>query len=350
MKEVLQSKRWILVSGKGGTGKTILASSIAVQLAKMDEKTLVVSLDPAHSLSDALKIDVGSEIRNVKEVPNLHALEFTPKEMYELDKEKLESALNAHQEEGDEIGELGEMGGMNMLPFSPREMIDTVKDLSSMPLEYAEGLNFIKLFRSLQDSNFDKIVFDTAPTGHTLKLLELPDTLDSFLGKIIKFRLKLKSFWNNFKGLFGFGQENPQKKMLELLEKLKETVKDLKKVLKDEEKTEFFVITLPVIMSILESLRLVGDLEGYDIPHHFLAVNKFRIYNGECDFCKSLSDQHAKNLQTIKEKFSNLELRIIPYFSKEVRGIDSLEKFYEYFSDSKIDKVEEWIEEGRTLS
>lgn len=344
MREELIPKRWILVSGKGGTGKTVLASSIAVELAKTGEKTLVVSIDPAHSLSDALKMEVGSEIREVGSIENLHALEFTPGEMYELDQEKIESVFNEHKEE------IGGMEGMGLLPLSPEEMMDTVSDLSSMPLEYAEGLNFIKLFRSLRDSDFKHIVFDTAPTGHTLKLLELPDTLDSFLGKIIKFRLTLKSFWNKFKGFFGGGEENPQEKMLELLERLKETVGNLKKVLKDEEKTEFIVITLPAVMSILESLRLVGDLEGYEIPHHYLVVNKLRIYEGACDFCDRLSEVHARNLQKIKERFSNLEIRGVPYFSKEVRGIEDLEKFYNYLGSSDFEEIDQWFKEGKLIS
>lgn len=344
MRGNLASKRWILVSGKGGTGKTVLASSIGVELAKTGGKTLVVSIDPAHSLSDALKMEVGTEIQEVENVENLHALEFTPGEMYELDQEKLESVLNEHKEE------MGDMEGMDMLPLSPKEMMDTVSDLSSMPLEYAEGLNFIRLFRSLRDSDFEHIVFDTAPTGHTLKLLELPDTLDSFLGKILKFRLKLKSFWNTFKGFFGGGAENPQKKMLKLLEKLRETVKNLKKVLKDEGKTEFIIITLPAVMSILESLRLVGDLEAYEIPHNYLVVNKLRIYEGECDFCNHLSEEHARNLQKIKERFSNLEIRGIPYFSKEVRGIEDLRKFYDYLGRSGEEEIEQWFKEGRLIS
>lgn len=341
MIDKLKNKRWILISGKGGTGKTVFASSLAVQFAKSGEKTLVVSIDPAHSLSDALKRDIGPEIRGVHKVAGLHALEFTPEEMYEMDEETLQSAIGEYKDE------FGEAGGLFSL--SPDEMMGTMKDISSLPLEFAEGLNFLKLFETLKDSEFDKIIFDTAPTGHTLKLLELPGYLDSLLGKIIRFRLKIKSFWKKVKGLFGGGMENPEEKTLELLEKLKDLAGELQSILTNEDKTEFISITIPTEMSILESLRLMGTLDGYNIPHHFLVVNQLRIYNndGECEFCRNLSQAHLENLRNIQERFPDSIIRCVPYFSEEVRGIEKLRKFYDFVESTTPENVEKLEKEEK---
>lgn len=339
--DTLESKRWILVSGKGGTGKTVLTSSLAVQLAKTGEKTLVVSIDPAHSLADALKMEVGAEMTPVEDVENLTALEFTPEEMYQLDEEELKGALEERKEEIEE---------MNFLSLSPGEMMNMMSDMSSLPLEFAEGLNFIKLFSSLKESEYDRILFDTAPTGHLLKLLEMPDKLDSFLGKIIKFRLKLASFWDRFKGLFGMGEGNPQEMMLKSLETMKNQVEDLRKVLQDEEKTEFISVTIPTEMAILESQRLIGTIEGYEIPHHYLVVNQIRIYNEEdCQFCRGLSKVHYQNLQDINQKFSDLAVRCVPYFSEEVRGLPKLERFYKFVEGTTPEVVDTWLKEGKSI-
>ncbi|NIQ04858.1 MAG: TRC40/GET3/ArsA family transport-energizing ATPase [Candidatus Korarchaeota archaeon] len=341
MIEELKSKRWILISGKGGTGKTVLACTIALQMAKIGEKTLVVSVDPAHSLSDALKMEIGPEIKEVEGVTQLHALEFTPAEMYRMDETMLETALGKYKQEFE--------GMEGLFSLSPEEMLGTLTDVVSLPLEYTEGLAFIKLFDSLQESEFDKIIFDTAPTGHTLKLLELPDALDSMLGKIIRFRLKISSFWNKFKGLFGVKAENPQEKMLDALERLKDTIIRLQNVLRNEETTEFITVTLPMVMSILESLRLVGTLDGYEIPHHFLVVNKLRVYEGDCTFCKNLSKIHEKNLHQIQREFDDLKIRCVPYFSEEVRGVDKLERFYEFLEGTTPENVESWLKEGEDI-
>ena len=151
----LSSKKFIIVSGKGGVGKTTFSAALGLRLSSMGRKTLVVSIDPAHSLGDAFDVELSSEIREIRD--NLYALEFDPIQLFSAEKEAL---LRAMEEEG------------GVLPFAvDEESLDLLLDFQ-FPYEFAEGIGFIKLIYSLiETEKFDNIVVDTAPTGHTICLL-----------------------------------------------------------------------------------------------------------------------------------------------------------------------------------
>lgn len=333
--DFLNKKRFVMISGKGGTGKTTTAASIAVKFAEDGYKTIVISLDPAHSLGDALMMEIGPQIRKVEKVNgSLYALEFDPKMLFESEREKLKKAMESDQ--------LDIMGG----PI-PNEMFEFMLDTNYMPIEFAEGVGFLRLVNNLADSDFDKIVFDTAPTGHTLKLLELPSYLDSFIGKLIKFQLRVSSIFNTFKKFLGFGSDRDvAKETLRLLEELKEVIQQTKMIMTDESKSEFIVTTLPLAMSIFESARLVGELDAYGIPNHFIVVNMVRIYSGECVFSRNLSKMHMRYLQEIIDMFKDKNIRVIPFFSNEIRGVEMHRKVISYLTDFTAEKALDAIKSG----
>ena len=338
MLKVLENERWILVSGKGGTGKTTIAASLAVYFAERGFKTIVISLDPAHSLGDSLMQEIGPNITRVSNINGeLDALEFDPRLLFESERERLREVMSSDQEQ------------LLGLPI-PEEAMELMIDTNYMPIEFAEGIGFLRLFDGLINSDYEKIIFDTAPTGHTLKLLELPDYLDTFLGKLIRFQLKISSIFHSVKRFFGFGSDvDVAKETLKLLDELKERVRRTKEILTEEAKTEFIVITLPLAMSILESARLVGELDAYGIPNHFIVVNMFRIYSGECLFSRNLTQLHYKHFKEIREMFKDKEIRIVPFFSREIRGIEMLRRVSEYLESFTPEKVEEAIHSGASI-
>jgi len=325
-----------MVSGKGGTGKTTTAAAIGIKLAEEGYKTIIISLDPAHSLSDSLMIKIGPEIRKIEGFDsNLYALEFNPTVLFMEEKEKLEAIL--------QTPDLGEMQ-------IPPEILELVIGGELLPIEFAEGIGFIKLFEIMKDSDYDKIIFDTAPTGHTLKLLELPDYLDTFLGKMIKVQLRLSSLFHTIKMFLGLTKEpDTAKQALELLEMLKNIVRDLKATIRNREKSEFIVVTIPTMMSIYESLRLVGELDAYEIPNEFIIVNMVRIYSGECNFSTSLARMHRKSLEEISREFSDKKILVVPFFAREIRGIEQLKKVANYLEWFTIEEAFKAYEKGVSI-
>ena len=333
----LSKKRWIFVSGKGGTGKTTTASSIAIELAEMGFKTLIVSLDPAHSLSDSLVAEIGSEIVKISDVKGeLYALEFDIKK--------------AFKEEQEALTKLSQSPELNQFGLGD-EYTDLLSSTPQMPVEYFEGLGFLKLFKMTETSDFDIIVFDTAPTGHTLKLLELPEYLDSFIGKMLKFQLKFASIFNNIKRFFGFGGEEDQsKRLLQFLEDAQNTVKDIKEKITNENETEFIVVGIPTMMSLLESIRLVTELTFYSIPNKYLVVNMVRIYGGEeCVFSKKMAKMHYNLLKEYKKEFPDKEIRIVPFFADEIRGPEKLKKISNYLNSFTLDDAITALENNETI-
>ncbi len=339
MFNVLSKKRLIMVSGKGGTGKTTTAAALSIKLAEDGFKTAVISLDPAHSLGDSFNLELSHDFRKISEVNGeLFAMEFDPKLLFEKERSDLRKAMEADQEES---------------PFGdmlPKEMMDILLDTNYMPVEFAEGIGFLRLLDYLIDSDFEKIVFDTAPTGHTLKLLELPDYLDSFVGKMIRFQLRVSSIFSSVKRLFGFGSDvDVAKETLRVLDELKERINHAKKVLTNNDLSEFIVVTLPLEMSIYESARLVGELDAYGIPNNFIVVNMFRFYHGDCNFCKNLSRMHMKHLDKISELFGDKSIRVVPFFSSEIRGVSALRKVIKYLSDFTLDNARKALEDKLTI-
>merc|ERR1719478_1965070 len=175
-----------MVGGKGGVGKTSLSSSLAVKFATAGHHTLLVSTDPAHSLSDSLAQDVTGGLPVAVEGTDgmMYAMEVDP------DQAKAEFTAFAKQ-----------------------------ADVSAGAKDFMSSVGLGGLADQLSDLKLGELL-DTAPTGHTLRLLSLPDFLDASIGKIVRLRQKLTGMGDAVKGLFGVADEK-QDEAVEKLEKLK---------------------------------------------------------------------------------------------------------------------------------
>ena len=211
---------FIFVGGKGGVGKTSISSATALWLAEQGRKTLIVSTDPAHSLSDSLEVPIGHYPREIK--TNLYTVEIDPDEVMAQKQAVLESQkANSSPDQ---------LGGLDFLTDQ--------LDLASASPGSDEAAAF-EVFLSVMTSNeYDVVVFDTAPTGHTLRLLTFPEVMDSWIGKIMLAKTKLGSFANSIKGILPFmdAVDNPQ--TTEDLKRTKEQIDEAKKVLSDPDRTQ----------------------------------------------------------------------------------------------------------------
>ncbi|MEM2109739.1 MAG: ArsA family ATPase [Candidatus Odinarchaeota archaeon] len=299
-------RKFLLFGGKGGVGKTSNAAAAAIWAAEHGMETLIISTDPAHSLSDSFAQDVsGGDIQIVKGVENLFAMEVNPKKEFKKYQETLsEESLNS------------------LSPQFP--MPDLLTDLSGLtPPGADEALAFSKVLEFIGSSDYDLIVFDTAPTGHTLRLLSLPDLLNSFFGKLLTFRLRLSSIWDRFKTFFGRG-ESVHDDSLEKLETLKKNIEAASSELSDPNKTSFIVVMIPEAMAIYETERLLSTLYEYEIPVDHILVNMIYPDMPDCVFCRSRKTMQDKYLKEIHTLYSEFNITEIPLFSDEIRGIPKL--------------------------
>lgn len=267
-----RERKYYMVGGKGGVGKTSLSSSLAVKFASAGHETLVVSTDPAHSLSDSLAQNVrGGQPVEVNDTDGmLYALEIDP-ESAKAEFTQFARATDMSGGARDFMSSVG-LGGFadSIADLKLGELLDTPPPGLDEAIAIAKVLQFTK---DEKFSKFTRIVFDTAPTGHTLRLLSLPDFLDASIGKIVRLRQKLTSATDAVKGIFGVG-EDKQDDAVEKLEKLKAQVKEVRTLFRNKDTTEFIIVTIPTVLGVSESGRLLQSLRDEDVPCKRLIVNQ----------------------------------------------------------------------------
>ena len=297
---------FVFIGGKGGVGKTTVSASTALWMAKSGKKTLVISTDPAHSLGDSLEMNIGHFPTPIRE--NLYAVEVDPEVAMEQSKAKL-------QEQQD-------LGQSN--PFEDQ------LEMTAMAPGADETAAFNVFMEYMTTDEYDVVIFDTAPTGHTLRLLSFPEMMDSWVGKMITMKKKLGDMTKAFKNILPFmGDDDEDKQAMDDLEKTKDTIKKAREVMTDPNRTSFKMVVIPEEMSIYESSRAMEALEKNKMHADAVIVNQVLPETSGCDFCNARRKLQEKRLDLINEKFSEQVVAQIPLLVTEAKGMDTLEKIAE---------------------
>ena len=307
---------FVLFGGKGGVGKTSSAACAGLWTAENTKKSvLIVSTDPAHSLGDSLGLQL--EPGTVTPVPGterLSALEISPSKAFKEAQEKMGTNPAGLEMEGMQIPLLGDLG-----------------DLAGMsPPGADEAMAFGTVLEYLENSEYDLIIFDTAPTGHTLRLLSLPELLSSWIGKLITLRLKLGKFMGAFKNVFKKGKKDDEDPM-DAIQHLKDSIEAAKDELQDPVKTTFVIVMIAEDMAIYETERLLSALIEYQIPVRYIIVNQIFPENPDCNFCKSRREFQIRHLGEIEDLYRDeFDVIKVPLFEKEIRKFDQLRRMASY--------------------
>lgn len=318
------ARKYYMLGGKGGVGKTSCAASLAVKFANNGHPTLVVSTDPAHSLSDSFAQDLTGGMLVPVEGPDspLFALEINPEKARE-------EFRNASQKNGGTgVKDFMDGMGLGMLVEQLGELkLGELLDTPPPGLDEAIAISKVMQFLESQEySIFTRIIFDTAPTGHTLRLLSLPDFLDASIGKILKLKQKLASATSAIKSVFG--QEETQQDAADKLERLRERMVKVRELFRDTDSTEFVIVTIPTVMAISESSRLHASLKRENVPVKRLIVNQvLPPSTSDCKFCAMKRKDQMRALDMIKDdpELSNLTLIQAPLVDVEIRGVPALQ-------------------------
>ncbi|MEF8825836.1 MAG: TRC40/GET3/ArsA family transport-energizing ATPase [Halapricum sp.] len=310
----VEAPDYVLYGGKGGVGKTTMAAATGLASARDGTSTLIVSTDPAHSLSDTLETDIPSQPAQIREDVPLYAVEIDPENAFG------DNPLGVE----DSLGPLTELLGDDMAdPFG-----------AAMPgTDEAAAMRL--LLQYLDDERFDRVVVDTAPTGHTLRLLELPDVMETMIGRLVAFRERMSGVMESVTGMFGSDDEDVEEGISDLRE-LSQRIERLRAVLQDPRKTDFRVVLVPEELSVMESERLLTQLEEFGIPVGTIVVNRvmedltdvagieadwFVAPNlDHCEFCQRRWEVQQTALQRSQDIFRGHDVKRVPLFADEVRG------------------------------
>ncbi|WP_129114887.1 ArsA family ATPase [Halegenticoccus tardaugens] len=314
----VDAPEYVLYGGKGGVGKTTMAAATALASAAGGTPTLVVSTDPAHSLSDTLETEIPATPTRIRDDAPLFAAEIDPDAA-------MEDGLFGEGEQP--LGGMGEVGEM----FDDEDLGPLLG--GTMP-GADEAAAMRQLLEYLDDPRFERVVVDTAPTGHTLRLLQLPEMVDSMIGRVVKLRQRFGGVMQGVKGMFG-GETDAEGGMRDL-DALAERIERLRAVLRDPEKTDFRVVMIPEEMSVVESERLIRRLDGFDVPVETVVVNRVMEDVSaiadvgpewivapdleSCEFCQRRWGVQQKALRTAAELFRGRDVKRVPLLADEVQG------------------------------
>jgi len=317
LKDLLLNLKMIMFGGKGGVGKTTCASSSAIWAAEHGRNTLIISTDPAHSLGDSLGVELPPGVPTpIEGISNLTALEIDPK---------------ANMAEFQGITSVNPMEEMGLSGMGDMPLMEDMQEFSSLsPPGIDEALAFAKVLEFIEtEHDYDLIVFDTAPTGHTLRFLSLPETLSGWIGKLLRLKLKIGKLFGAVKRMFT-GGEKKKDNTLELLEKLNSSILNARDDLINPNLNSFVIVMISEEMAIAETGRLLNELVKYNIPVSNIVVNQLYEDTRElCDFCKSRREMQQKNLLKIKDIFGEKLGKIlieIPLFKEEIREYSQLKE------------------------
>ena len=301
--------RYIFFGGKGGVGKTTAAAATALFLLnklKRNESILLFSTDPAHSLSDSLDIKIGNRLVEVKESRGARLV------AYEMDAPlALERFREAH---GKVLAEIAERGTL-----LDEEDINQLLNLSLPGLD--EVMSLFELSELDRAEKYAHIVIDTAPSGHTSRLLRLPEVFQRMVQALDLMGDKHRYI------VAHFARRKPVADEVDLfLRDLTQRIESVRKLLHDKDQTRFALVTIPEAMSVRETERYRELLREQGVPVRDLIVNRVEQEHDDCEYCRARVRTQQPWIKQIESEFKKLELRYVPLMAKEVRGLDDLKQ------------------------
>ena len=300
----LISKQIVIFGGKGGVGKTTAAAAFALALARADhaKKLLIFSTDPAHSLSDSFGEEIGRKKTGVGGNENLDAMEIDPgewfeglKQRYRLWTDQLFDSLS---------------GGSRMEIKFDREAMRELVELTPPGIDEIAALGTISDL--LDEDRYHSIILDTAPTGHLIRFLELPQVALSWIRTFMKLLLKYQNVVT-------------ATQVAEELVALSKSIKQVVALLTDAKRCEFVGVAIPERMSLEETIDLAKAIDKLEVPMEKLLINGV-IPAGKCGFCQSRRNMQDQVIREFRRSFKSrsVELFTAQQQAHEIVGIDAL--------------------------
>lgn len=296
-------KKITFFGGKGGVGKTTCSAAFAKVCAERGYKTLIVSTDPAHSTGDIFEKKIGDKIINIGN--NLDALEINSENECKKYMDKVRANLK------------------NVVSTVIVKEIEKQIDAAAVSPGTEEAALFDKMVEIINEryNEYDKIIFDTAPTGHTVRLLSLPELLGAWLDTLIKKREKALSLMQMANNVGKKDKkEIEEDPVIKILKRRYDNVSRAKRILLDEEKMSFIFVLNAEKLPIEETKKAVAILEKYKIPVDTLIVNRILPENMQDEFWISKKEAEKKYLGEIECIFKGKDIIKIPILREDIRA------------------------------
>ena len=291
-------RRFTFFGGKGGVGKTTCASAVALAASRAGKRVLLVSTDPAHSTSDIFERHIGPE--PVPIAPSLHAME-------------IDAATESQRYVSDVKEHIAQLFGHSIQKEASRQI-----DLAAtMP-----GAEEVALFDRMgglirgEDQRFDLIVFDTAPTGHTLRLIRMPELMEAWIKALSRSR----------RAMLGVDQDDKQDPIMLRLNDRLERLRFLRARLVSGRTTGFVLVLIPERLPIEETARAIAQLDEAGVKVGGLVVNRVLPDTSSDAFLSARRRQEEVYLQEIARRFASHSVVRVPQLESDVYGMAALDR------------------------
>ena len=324
----LSTQPIIFIGGKGGVGKTTTAAALASYYASQQKKTLIVSTDPAHSLGDVLNVRLNNEKTAI--TPYLDAIELNPDIIVDAHFAQVESTIKSY-------------ANPDMMP-KIREHLRLSKSAPGAQ-EAAMLESMCQHLIKAADANYEHIIFDTAPTGHTLRLLVLPEMMGAWTDGLLaqqRRQAKLRSVANHLDNhnqrdknqssnqkhdiANPFAPKNPDRweQAVAVLEKRKQLFRQAGILLHDRTKTAIVLVMTADVLPLAETKRAIEQLEESKLTPATIVINQLIATAQSDEFWRLRAERQQQLLQDIENTFPNYPLYPIYLQQTDVRGTEAL--------------------------
>jgi len=292
--------RYLFFGGKGGVGKTTCATAAAIQSAEEGRRVLIVSTDPAHSLGDALAMRLSSKPTRVPTPQgSLQAVELNADRALDRWMRKRKRSLQIIAEHG---------------TYLDPEDIERLLQLSMPGVDEMVGL--VELRRLAGAGNYDEVIVDTAPTGHTLRLLAVPATLRRIASVFDDMQAKHRFLSESLGGIYRPDAGD------ELIEEIDSEGRELIETLRDPLYCTFAWVLLPELMSLEEAKDGIAALHQSGITVSEAIVNRVKLPPDEpCAACDGRVQAETAAMKTIRASFPKRQIFFVPELDGEPRGL-----------------------------
>ncbi|WP_415380324.1 ArsA family ATPase [Halosimplex sp. TS25] len=298
--------RFVFFGGKGGVGKTTVSSAYALKCANAGQRTLVVSTDPAHSTSDVFDQQFGDDPAAVDGHENLWAMEIDPDEEVERHMRDIRRRMTEQ-----------------VSPAIVNEIDRQIELAHRTPGAYEAALfdRFIEVMRTAEE--YDRVVFDTSPTGGTLRLLALPEFLSEWIERLVRKRAKSVDLFEKA----AIGDKEARRKidedpLIAHLEGRKEKFEFAGRTLREE--SAFFLVLNPDELSVRETERAVAEMAEQDLAVEGFVVNRVTPAPDEDDRGRGgryLRDRVATERERIARVHEDFDEPVVAEIESRVREV-----------------------------
>ena len=300
-----EQKRLIMIGGKGGVGKTTCASAIALHFSLQGKKTLIISSDPTPSLSDIFEMEIGDRETPIQNAKNLYGIEISSEGVLRKWKDRF----------GPEIYEV--VSSFTSLDY---DFVDYIGGAPGIEEEYM--LNYI--LELVESAQYDLVVWDTAPAGHTLRLLHLPQIFLKHLEAATKFYMNLYSYFEKLKESVKL--KKGKRSLLEIISGWEDLAEKVVNFIRDPQKSDFIIVTIPEALGVRQTERIIKDFDEYQLNVKHLIIN-YVIQEADCDFHKIRKEMQQNYIQILEQQYSpRIGLIEIPLMPQEVKGVERIRK------------------------